>query len=638
MASIPKPIDDRQVVNRAILQELFPWVGGQTLDILMASINSDLTPPLKIDATSTPSLTINIGPAIVSNPESNRNKTIPFIGNSIPTFAGGTITFPSASGGNITTSTGGTFPLTLPSGDYVQILLELDSSGNLQVVIGTPNASLPAALIPSQSGPALAFGYVTLQNIGGTIQNVSQSNIYYFSGGGSGSSPTSWVAKKVALASGSTSTSFSFSSPQPDLSYVVFAMMGNTTDSHPQFQQVEVTGKTTAGFTAKWNAPLDTANYFLCYIVPPKTIPQSETSISSGATNVSVSQNGIGWVIAQLQNIVDANPQFQPVIVGSNTGISTPPTIQTFLSGSGTYILPSPAPLYIRVKMVGGGGGGGGSSTSSITNGGPGSASTFGTLSAGGGGGATTEVGGTGGTASLGVGPIGTTFTGGSGTGASTEGSINIGLAGATGASSVFGGGGAAGHQNGSGQSAVANSGSGGQGGGGSDASEIGAGGGAGGFVDAIIANPSPSYGYTVGTGGTAGSAGSGGFGGGAGAAGTIIVEEYYAAGTNPNSGSTVEWNVATDTANYVAASMVGGTGQIAITNGATSATVTLPISYGAASYAIVATIQDTADSHPQFQPLLLTAQNPGSATISWNVPRDTGNYLLNYYAISLTS
>ena len=636
MASIPKPIDDRQVVNRAILQELFPWVGGQTLDILMASINSDLTPPLKIDATSTPSLTINIGPAIVSNPESNRNKTIPFIGNSIPTFAGGTITFPSASGGNITTSTGGTFPLTLPSGDYVQILLELDSSGNLQVVIGTPNASLPAALIPSQSGPALAFGYVTLQNIGGTIQNVSQSNIYYFSGGGSGSSPTSWVAKKVALASGSTSASFSFSSPQPDLSYVVFDMMGNTTDLHPQFQQVEVTGKTTAGFTAKWNVPLDTANYFLCYIVPPKTIPQSEVAVGSGSSSVSVSQTGIGWVLAQLQNTVDSHPQFQPVLIGSNSGISTIPTVQTILSGSGTYTTPTgPAPLYLRVRMVGGGGGGGGAGAGGGTGlGGTGGTTTFGTsllVANGGVGGANGIDGPMGGTASLGVGPTGIALSGGSGMGG-----VFGNMTGMPGASSPFGGAGGGRYYTSTSPaySATPNTGSGG-GGGGSTSQYSGAGGAAGGYIDATINNPSATYAYNVGTGGAGGV---GSFNtGGDGGSGVIIVEAYYSAGINPTSSATVEWNVNTDTANYVMANMSGATGQVAVSNGATTATITLPTNYGAASYAIVATTQNTVDSHPQFQPLVLTAQNPGSATISWNAPRDTGNYLLNYYVISLT-
>jgi hypothetical protein len=53
-----------------------------------------------------------------------------------------------------------------------------------------------------------------------------------------------------------------------------------------------------------------------------------------------------------------------------------------------------------------------------------------------------------------------------------------------------------------------------------------GGGGGAGGYVNAIIVNPSTSYPYIVGTGGTGGTGTS--FAGGNGGSGIIIVEEYY--------------------------------------------------------------------------------------------------------------
>ena len=69
-------LDARQIEYRGILQQLFPYVAGETLDILLASINADLTVPLRVDATSTPSLVVDIGPAIVSNPESNRNSNL----------------------------------------------------------------------------------------------------------------------------------------------------------------------------------------------------------------------------------------------------------------------------------------------------------------------------------------------------------------------------------------------------------------------------------------------------------------------------------------------------------------------------------------------------------------------------------
>lgn len=206
----------------------------------------------------------------------------------------------------------------------------------------------------------------------------------------------------------------------------------------------------------------------------------------------------------------------------------TAPTIQQFTSGSGTYTTPANV-LYIRVKMVGGGGGGGGNGT-----GGTGTDTTFGSgfLTAGG---AAANVGGS---ASITFGASGTATTGGSGGGGSnigaSFGTFNGVLPGGVGAASPFGGAGASGEYDGTatghpGVPAVANTGSGGGGGsvGGSSGS-IPAGGGAGGYVDAIIGSPSPTYSYSIGTGGIAGTGGGGTAHGGAGGSGYIIVEEFY--------------------------------------------------------------------------------------------------------------
>lgn len=47
----------------------------------------------------------------------------------------------------------------------------------------------------------------------------------------------------------------------------VVAWMVNTTDANPQFQDVEITARSSTGFTATWNAPVDSANYKLAYFV-----------------------------------------------------------------------------------------------------------------------------------------------------------------------------------------------------------------------------------------------------------------------------------------------------------------------------------------------------------------------------------
>lgn len=228
---------------------------------------------------------------------------------------------------------------------------------------------------------------------------------------------------------------------------------------------------------------------------------------------------------------------------GSNSvgfGISLP-TVQTFLSGSGTYTTPNGV-AYIEVEMVGGGGGGGGSGTGSLGSGGSGGSTTFGTsllTATAGTGGLAIGTGGTGGTGTVnspavqiaapvgGIGQAAQVFT------SVTNSEPN----GGSGASSPFGGAGG-GALDAIGSAAASNSGSGGGGAGSPSAGVAGAGGGAGGYVKAIITNPIASYSYAVGVAGSAGAAGTSGFHGGAGGSGVIIVREYYS--SNLLSGVTV--------------------------------------------------------------------------------------------------
>lgn len=211
----------------------------------------------------------------------------------------------------------------------------------------------------------------------------------------------------------------------------------------------------------------------------------------------------------------------------------TPPTVQKFTTGSGTYTTPTGV-LYIQVEMVGGGGGGGGSGTASGSLGGTGGNTTFGTtlLEANGGvgGGVSGGGGGTGGSASLGTGPVGIAVAGSGGGAGNNQSTSNQTCAGGHGAPSALGGGAPGPVYTAAGIAAATNSGGGGSGGGSNNVigSGSGGGGGSGGFVSAIITSPSATYAYAVGASGTAGTAGTSGLAGGAGAAGQIIVREFY--------------------------------------------------------------------------------------------------------------
>lgn len=188
------------------------------------------------------------------------------------------------------------------------------------------------------------------------------------------------------------------------------------------------------------------------------------------------------------------------------------------------------APLYLHVRAVGGGGGGGGGGTSGGT-GGTASATTFGSLitcNAGASGGSAGSLP-AGGTASISAPAIGLAVSGGSGCGGS-YGITGIAFgAGGVGASSPFGGCGS-GTANGSGMSAINNTGSGGGGGGTGNSGNLppGSGGAAGGYADVLIYGPAATYAYVGGAGGTAGANGTSGFAGGGGGNGVVIVEEFF--------------------------------------------------------------------------------------------------------------
>lgn len=221
---------------------------------------------------------------------------------------------------------------------------------------------------------------------------------------------------------------------------------------------------------------------------------------------------------------------------GSGSSITfKAPTVQTFTT-SGTYTPPStPSPLYVKATVVGAGGGGSGSGSSS------GTAATDGTasqiifsasvvLGAGGGiaGVWSGNIGGAGGTTIVGgtFTPI-TVMQGQTGSGPQFNSISASGLHGGAGGSTPLSGAGLPSF-NAPGQSAVANTGSGGAGAAtfATGGSYSGSGGGAGAFIEAYL--PSNTYTVNVGIAGSGGGAGTSGQTGGNGADGIIIIEEFY--------------------------------------------------------------------------------------------------------------
>lgn len=179
--------DSRQVISRDTLNRI-ALATDTELDDLLRSLNAEVTPPLNMSASATPDLILNIGNISVQNPLTLRNRVVPHIGGLIPSFASGTVEFPSTSGGTITVTPGLNGILTVPSNEYIKVTVYLDANGDLGVLPGAPNAvEASATILPAPSG-TFAIGYVTLFNNAGTIDNVVDTNIFQFVGGGGGGS------------------------------------------------------------------------------------------------------------------------------------------------------------------------------------------------------------------------------------------------------------------------------------------------------------------------------------------------------------------------------------------------------------------------------------------------------------------
>lgn len=90
--------------------------------------------------------------------------------------------------------------------------------------------------------------------------------MYSSIGGGSGGGSASTRAGAATVTIATQFTDVTFSSSFPDTSYSLVTSITNTVDADPIWIQIVSTVKTTTGFRAYYNAPADSANYFLEYI------------------------------------------------------------------------------------------------------------------------------------------------------------------------------------------------------------------------------------------------------------------------------------------------------------------------------------------------------------------------------------
>lgn len=190
--------DARQTISHDTLEQL-ALTAGKELDDLLRSINSEVTPPLRLHQDTGTNRVIKIEDYTVTNPETGKKRSISPISNILPTGITFpiSITFPAASGGTITISgttfSGGATPtLTVTTNNYIKVGFSLDATGAITLTFGTEGASIATATAPATVDGTSAIGFVVLQNVAGVISNVVNANVYQYlgtggGGGGSGS-------------------------------------------------------------------------------------------------------------------------------------------------------------------------------------------------------------------------------------------------------------------------------------------------------------------------------------------------------------------------------------------------------------------------------------------------------------------
>lgn len=126
---------------------------------------------------------------------------------------------------------------------------------------------------------------------------------------------------EFSVSSGVSSASPTFPIADNGSNYGLVAILQNLVDSSLQFQPLVITSKSSTGFTAKFNATTDSANYKLLYMKQAT----AEVAIGNGNNSISITNpvdygNSNYAVFACMQNLTDANPQFQSLRISAKSG------------------------------------------------------------------------------------------------------------------------------------------------------------------------------------------------------------------------------------------------------------------------------------------------------------------------------
>lgn len=174
------PFDIRQSIYRGALTQAVEG-SGQTMELVTSGVESDITLPLRIRANIPANQVVNIENVLITHPNHARKRSIPPIGGVISSFASGTITVPTVSGGNLVPSVGSSVVLTLALGYNLNVGVNLNSAGQLVITTGAASLSTPNTNPPFIPQGCRGIGYFKVENVAGTIRAVTNADIVAYS-------------------------------------------------------------------------------------------------------------------------------------------------------------------------------------------------------------------------------------------------------------------------------------------------------------------------------------------------------------------------------------------------------------------------------------------------------------------------
>jgi len=179
-----------QLKQYSALTEIAPG-GDTTLDTVISNINSVVKEP---GALSFPggNAVLTVGATNVTIGPSGKLKALPQISGVDVGSITGTFTFTGNPNVTVTGSAVAVANVSLTSGQFVKVGIEIRSDAQIYAIFGTPGASQSAAGAPIFSKKSIPLGYIVLENNGtagtGNVLNRTNANIYAFGSGSGGAS------------------------------------------------------------------------------------------------------------------------------------------------------------------------------------------------------------------------------------------------------------------------------------------------------------------------------------------------------------------------------------------------------------------------------------------------------------------